>query len=144
MKLDRFRSPLRVLMGVLFILAGVMHFVRLQFYLNIMPPFLPYHLELVYISGVLEILGGFGVLIPSFRRFSGYGLIGLLIAVFPANIYMLTHNIEVVGFTQFTYMLILRLPLQLIFIAWVYWCTISKSIADLNHEDHEEHEVLLK
>ena len=125
MKLNRFRSPLRVLMGVLFILAGVMHFVRLQFYLDIMPPYLQYHLELVYISGVFEILGGIGVLIPRVRSLSGYGLIALLIAVFPANIYMLTHNIEVVGFTRFTYLLILRLPLQLIFIAWVYWCTRS-------------------
>ena len=125
MKLDRFRSPLRVLMGLLFILAGLMHFVRQQFYLDIMPPYLPYHHELVYISGVFEILGGIGVLIPRVRSLSGYGLIALLIAVFPANIYMLTHNIEVVGFTRFTYLLILRLPLQLIFIAWVYWCTRS-------------------
>ena len=94
-----------------------------KFYLKIMPPYLPYHLELTYISGFFEILGGIGVLIQRVRTLAGYGLILLLVLVFPANIYMLFNNVEREGWTLFSFLLILRLPLQLIVIWWVRWCT---------------------
>jgi len=88
-----------------------------------MPPYLPFPLELVYISGVFEILGGAGWLIPRCRRFAGYGLIALLIAVFPANIQMLVQSLHKEGLTLFSWILIFRLPLQIALVFLVHWLT---------------------
>lgn len=115
------KTAFRWLLAIAFIFAGANHFRNPDFYLAMMPPYLPYHLELVYISGVFEVLGGIGVLIPSARRYAGYGLIALLIAVFPANVQMLLNQIEAAGYTGFTYALMARLPLQIVMIAWVVW-----------------------
>jgi len=108
-----------VLIGILFILAGIGHFVFPKTYLRIMPPQLSYPLELVYLSGIFEILGGVGILFPALRRWAGYGLIVLLILVFPANIYMASSD-EVVPEVP-NWLAVARLPLQFLLIAWVYW-----------------------
>ena len=71
-----------------FITVGIDHFINPDFYLAIIPPMLPLHLEAVYVSGFFEILGGLGLLLSRFRKISGWGLLALLIAVYPANIYM--------------------------------------------------------
>ena len=112
-----------VLIGLaaFFINVGIDHFVNPDFYLSIMPPAFPLHIEAVYISGVFEILGGIGVLIPKFRRFSGWSLVALLIAVYPANIYMAISpdtfpDIPVSA-------LYFRLVLQFIFFYWAYSVT---------------------
>lgn len=123
MKLVRYKSTFKILLAVFFVLAGMLHFLKTPLYVQVMPPYLPYPLELVYISGFFEILGGLGVLIPSVRRLAGYGLIALLIAVFPANIYMAASSMQSEGMSVFSLLLLLRLPLQLVFVAWVYWCT---------------------
>jgi uncharacterized membrane protein len=78
----------------LYIAAGTLHFTRPQFYLKIMPPYIPWHVAMVRISGVAEILGGLGLLSSECRRAAAWGLIALLIAVFPANLYMVTNPIE--------------------------------------------------
>ena len=111
-----------VLLGVLFIVAGVLHFVRPALYARIIPPFLPHPLALVYLSGVAEILGGVGVLLPALRAWAGVWLIALLIAVFPANLYMALAP-ERAGLGVAPLWLWLRLPLQLVLIAWVWWAT---------------------
>ena len=105
---------------ILFVFAGVNHFRSPRFYLAIMPPYLPAHQELVVISGIFEILGGVGLLIPATRQWAGYGLILLLIAVFPANIHMAKNADQ---FTKFgpRWALYLRLPLQFLLIYWIYW-----------------------
>jgi uncharacterized membrane protein len=108
----------RVLMALFFILAGTLHFTNSSFYLTIMPAILPHPLALVYISGSFEILGGIGVLVRPCRRVAGYGLIVLLIAVFPANIRMFCDHIHE-GLSFVTVALFLRLPLQIVFIAIV-------------------------
>jgi uncharacterized membrane protein len=108
------------LIGVLFILAGVLHFVRPEAYARIVPPFLPYPRALVYLSGVAEIVGGVGMLIPSLRSWAGVWLIAVLMAVFPANLYM-AFAPERAGFGIAPVWLWLRLPLQLVLIAWVWW-----------------------
>jgi uncharacterized membrane protein len=108
------------LIAAIFVGAGVMHFVKPRLFAAIVPPFLPNALLLVYLSGVAEILGGLGVLVPAFRVWAGWGLIALLVAVFPANIYM---AMEAEKFGIAPVWLWLRLPLQLVLIAWVWWAT---------------------
>jgi len=112
-------------MGLFFIVAGANHFVSPDFYQTIMPPFLPWPVALIYISGVAEILGGAGVLVPWSRPFAGWGLIALLIAVFPANIYAVIHSISSNPLVKI--LLIARLPFQAVLIAWVYTSCIVRT-----------------
>tara|TARA_B100000482_G_scaffold123368_1_gene89303 strand:- start:1726 stop:2151 length:426 start_codon:yes stop_codon:yes gene_type:complete len=108
-------------LAAFFINVGIDHFINPDFYLSIMPPAFPMHLEAVYISGFFEILGGICVLIPSLRIIAGWGLVGLLIAVYPANIYMaLTPE----AFPDIPIaILYFRLPLQFLFFYWAYSVT---------------------
>ena len=104
-----------------FIYFGVDHFINPDFYLSIMPPSFPMHLEAVYISGLFEILGGIGVLLSKTRKLAGWGLFALLIAVYPANIYMaLTPEAfpEIPLSALYT-----RLGLQFLFFYWAYSVT---------------------
>lgn len=115
---------LLILLAVSFVFAGTMHFVVPQYYVAMMPPFLPAHLALVYISGVAEIAGGLGVLLPATRRAAAWGLIALLVAVFPANIYVAIYDIPLFGATEGPGLLAwLRLPLQGVMILWAWWYT---------------------
>ena len=116
------RVVLRALLTVAFVAVGVLHFVRPQFFEAIAPPYLPAPLALVYISGFFEILGGQAIQVPRLRSTAGWGLIALLIAVFPANVNMAMNNIQPEGFTVTPAQQWLRLPFQLVFIAWVWWC----------------------
>ena len=108
-------------LAVFFVGAGVNHFVNPDFYVRIMPPYLPAHLELVYLSGIFEVLGGVAVLFPKLRSRAGRGLILLLLAVFPANIHMAFHPGQFPELAPLV--LYARLPLQLLLIAWAYWAT---------------------
>lgn len=103
-----------------FVVAGVLHFVWPRAYARIVPPFLPYPMALVYASGVAEILGGLGLLVPALRPWAGAWLVAVLITVFPANIYMALAP-ERTGLNVAPVWLWLRLPLQLVLIAWVVW-----------------------
>lgn len=115
------KTILKYLLAFAFMLAGANHFINPAFYLSIMPPILPAHLFLVYLSGVCEIALGALLLIPKYSRFAAWGLIALLIAVFPANVYM-AMNAEL--FPQFSPEAIwLRLPLQFVLIGWAFWHT---------------------
>lgn len=117
--------PKRIALLVLaafFIVAGGNHFANLDFYLSIMPPYLPAHIELVYISGIFEMLGGLGILASATRKWAGYGLIALLVAVFPANIYM-AMDPERFADLAARWALYIRLPLQFVLMMWVYWAT---------------------
>jgi uncharacterized membrane protein len=118
-----YKTSLRILLAFFFIVGGILHFLKTSLYMTIMPAYLPYHLELVYISGVFEILGGIGILIPALRVYAGYGLIALVLAVTPANIQMAIDYLERDGLTAFSLLLLLRLPLQLLIIYWIYRCT---------------------
>ncbi len=110
-------TTLRLLAAGFFVVAGFGHFVIPSFYLAMMPPWLPAHLLLVQLSGVAEIAGGVGLLVPRFRRAAGIGLILLLVAVFPANIQMLL-NARAAGTPETA--LWVRLPFQVLFIWWVW------------------------
>ncbi len=116
---------LKYLLAFGFVLAGINHFINHDFYLKMMPSYLPAHLFLVYLSGVFEIALGVLLLIPKFTRLAAWGLIALLIAVFPANIYMAQHAEMFSEFSQTA--LYLRLPVQIILIAWAFWFTRSNN-----------------
>ena len=118
----------RFTMGVLFILASTLHFTAREAELKIIPPFLPLRHEALYITGVLEFLGGFGLFVPNrkVQRASAWGLVGLLVAIFPANVYQAVANIKLGGFMNSPLYLWGRLPFQAVFIAWALWCTGEK------------------
>jgi uncharacterized membrane protein len=118
---SRIKTFFLILLSVFFTYAGIDHLVSPDFYVSIMPPWIPAHLELVYLSGVFEVMGGVGVLIPRFRAFAGAGLVALLIAVYPANLHMafnphLFPDIPVVA-------LYIRLALQFLAFYWAYTVT---------------------
>ena len=116
--MELIRTVLRWLAAVFFVVAGIAHFIKPDWYMKIMPPFLPAPYLLVIVSGVAEIVGGIGLLIHRFRRAAGWGLIALLFAVFPANIYMVQHPEK---FQFALWLLWARLPFQALFIAWVWF-----------------------
>jgi len=112
--------------AVFFTGAGVAHFTHSEFFLSIMPPYLPAHRELVALSGLVEIACGLGVLPIATRRWAGYGLLALLAAVYPANIHM-AMNPEL--FPEMSSgALYARLPFQFVFAAWVWWATRSEQV----------------
>jgi uncharacterized membrane protein len=114
-------SPLSV--AVVFIVAGIFHFLFPDAYTGIVPPMLPRPMLLVLISGAAEIAGGVGVLLAATRRAAGLGIILLLIAVFPANVQMLINHPAEPTASWFVAALWLRLPLQPLMILWVWRVT---------------------
>ncbi len=110
-----------VAVAVFFVVGGVAHFMSPDVYVAMMPPYLPAHLELVYVSGFFEILGGTGVVLGRTRQVAGYGLIALLVAVYPANIHMALHPETFASAAMPEWGLYARLPLQFVVMAWVYW-----------------------
>jgi uncharacterized membrane protein len=117
---------LKYLLAFGFVLAGINHFINHDFYLKMMPSYLPAHLFLVYLSGVFEIALGVLLLIPKFTRLAAWGLIALLVAVFPANVYM-AMNTDM--FPEFNPILLyLRLPLQFVLIACAFWLARRKTL----------------
>lgn len=109
----------RYLLALFFIGAGANHFLSPEIYLSMMPPWLPAHLLMNQISGAAEIAGGIGILIPKTRKAAAIGLILLLIAIFPANLHVALNGWPEANIPH--WILIARLPLQLLLIAWVIW-----------------------
>ncbi len=116
----------RQVLAVFFILAGLNHFLSPSVYLQMIPPYLPWPGGLIAISGVAEIAGGLGVFYPPLRVAAAWGLILLLIAVFPANIQAAISGMSLGGKPISHSVLLLRLPLQLVLIFWVYWSCLIK------------------
>ena len=110
-----------IIMSVFYTRIGLDHFLSPEWYLQIVPPYLPFPLALVYISGCFEIVFGIMLLHPYTRIYAAWGLILLLVAVFPANIYLAQTNGEAIGTTSLVAWG--RLPFQLVFISLAYWHT---------------------
>lgn len=113
----------RIFRGILIFnmaFVGVMHFVSPEVFMAIMPDYLPWHRELVLISGVFEVLGAIGLAIPQTRNAAGWGLIALMICVFPANLWQATQGIDLPGLAGPAWVRWARLPMQLVFIYWAY------------------------
>lgn len=117
------KTILRWVLTVVMVGAGLMHFVNSAMFVAMVPEALPAPLALVYISGVAEICGGLGLILPQTRKLAAWGLILLYIAVFPANINMAINDIPFDGSAMPSWALWGRLPLQLVVIAWAFWMT---------------------
>ena len=108
------------LLACFFVVAGLMHLLRPELYQAIVPPWLPNAPLLVFVSGICEIMGGVGVLHPATRRVAGWGLIALLVAVFPANVHMLRLGYMNHASALWKAALWLRLPLQIPLLWWTW------------------------
>ena len=106
-------------MGIFYVIVGIKHFQDPSWFVQIVPPILPYKYELVYISGFFEVLLGILLMIPRFQSIAAKGLMALLICVYPANIYLAQTNGVAMGISP----LIAwgRLPFQFVFIGLAYW-----------------------
>lgn len=131
------KEILRAILAICTIIVGITHFIRPEQYARIVPPQFPHPVALVYISGVFEILGGIGLMIPLVSVAAAWGLIALFIAVFPANINQALHSIPIAGIPHHPILYWLRLPFQAVLIAWAWWYTRNpetqagaKTIAD--------------
>ena len=126
MNLDFLKSKkdiARLVLALMFTTAGILHFTHINKFVQIVPPFIPQPKAMVYISGVFEILGAIGLLIPRYEQLAGFGLVLLLIAVLPANIYMAVTNIQLGGILNNQTLQWIRIPFQGVLIWWVLWCT---------------------
>ncbi|KOX94122.1 DoxX family protein [Haloarcula rubripromontorii] len=124
--LRQFKRPLRYVMAILYIVAGILHFVVPELYVQIVPPVLPAPLALVYLSGVAEIGVGAGLLVPRTRAYAAWATIALLVAIFPANVYMAVSMVTIDGTGGGQPSALVRwarLPLQGVLILWAYWYT---------------------
>ncbi|HZL34665.1 MAG TPA: DoxX family membrane protein [Tepidisphaeraceae bacterium] len=130
------RIALRWLAAAGFTAAGIKHFTNADFYQRIIPPGFPNPPLLVAVSGACEIAGGLGLLVRPVRRAAGWGLIALLIAVFPANIFMAVAPHRIPGMHIARWMLWARLPLQPLMIAWVWFVALRRDGGSL-HSDLE-------
>ena len=117
------KTTFRYLLAAAMMGVGLMHFVRPEGFVAIVPAMLPFPLALVYLSGFFEMAGGAGLLVPRFRKAAAWGLVLLYIAVFPANINMAINQIPLDGNSLPVWALWARLPLQFVFIAWAWWMT---------------------
>ncbi|MBR9847538.1 MAG: hypothetical protein GYB35_16200 [Algicola sp.] len=106
-------------MPILFIVAGVMHFIKPKAYLRIMPRYLPNHKLLVYLSGIAEIVLGIALCIPSLKVFAVYGIIAMLTIFLLVHFYMLSGEKASAGIPK--WILILRIPLQFGLMYWAWW-----------------------
>lgn len=119
--LESFKNCARIGTGITFIFAGVSHFIIPETFMKLMPPFIPAPLLMVYVSGVFEMLGGIGLIVSKTKRWASYGLILLLLAVYPANIYVAWENVQLGGFMNNSAYQWLRVVMQIPLIIWVWW-----------------------
>ncbi|MEC7878525.1 MAG: DoxX family protein [Bacteroidota bacterium] len=121
MKVTIAKLILIIISSIFYTIVGIKHFINPEFFLAIVPPYLPYHLELVYISGFFEILFGIMILFPRYRFYGSIGLILLLLAVFPANIYLAQSKEAQVAIGASQQIATWRLPIQGLLIFVAYW-----------------------
>jgi uncharacterized membrane protein len=117
------KKTLKGILAVCMVVAGILHFVQTEPFVRIVPDFLPAPAALVYISGVIEIFLGIGLLIPATQKLSAWGLVALFIAVYPANLNMAFNHIHIDGVPDGWWFQAIRLPFQFVLIAWAYWLT---------------------
>ncbi|MFT3696695.1 MAG: DoxX family protein [Kofleriaceae bacterium] len=117
------KTILQWVLTVFMVAAGLNHFLSPAPYVGMMPSALPHPELLVQVSGVAEILGGLGLILPATRKLTAWCLIALFVAIFPANLNMAINHLPLGTHSVPTWALWARLPLQLVLIAWAYWFT---------------------
>ena len=116
----------RVGLSLFFIFTAIGHFIRTEPMAEMLPPVIPYRIELIYFTGVLELLGAIGVWIPGLTRLTGLLLILMLIGILPSNIYSAINRVDFGGHAAGPAYLLIRLPFQLFVIWWTYFATEQK------------------
>lgn len=124
---SRTAATSRWMLAAIFIGAGVLHLLRPGTFVTMVPPWLPAPALLVVVSGVFEVMGGIGILVPLTRVVAGLGLIALLVAVLPANVHMLVQARAAGASLLWQLALLIRVPLQLVLIWWVHRATVRAS-----------------
>jgi uncharacterized membrane protein len=130
--MSAFKIGMKYLFAAIFIFAGFNHFYNPDFYLRIMPPYLPWPSALHIIAGLFEVVLGVMLLIPRFQRLAAWGLIALLLAVYPANIHMAVNWRLYPDLPMIFHWI--RLPLQFVLIAWAWWFTKADEVKGLKYE----------
>ena len=118
---NRWKLVARIFVTVWFVIGGVMHFANPEPFLRIMPPYIPYHLVCVYISGAFELLGAVGLWIKPLRSLAGYGLMVLTVVVTLANVHMYQHPDLFPSIPE--WLLLVRFPVQAALIWLIWWCS---------------------
>src|SRR5215510_2185534 len=140
----KIRDVMKYLLAISFIGAGLNHFANPEFYMGIMPPYLPWPSALHLTAGFLEFVFGVMLLIPRFQKMAAWGLIALLLAVYPANIHMavnyhlypdLPKILQWIGPKNVYW---IRLPFQFVLIAWAWWYTKNDEEKELKYEPRKD------
>ncbi len=118
---ERYKLLTIYAMSFMYVFIGIRHFTNPQYFLDIVPPQLPFKLFLVYLTGLIEIVGGVAILLPKTRRSGAYLLIFLLVSVFPANIYLYVSETPqgLLGISKMD--ALIRMPFQTPLILLAYW-----------------------
>jgi uncharacterized membrane protein len=124
----------RIAMAAMLTLTGASHYFMTRSMVEMVPPFFPAPLALVYATGVLELLGAIGLL-TRYYRVASWALILLLLAMFPANVYAALHHAGMGGHKNGLSYLWLRAPMQLLFIAWIAWFSRDRARPHM-HDEH--------
>ncbi len=122
------RARARVGLSLFFLFTSVGHFIMTREMTGMLPPAIPYRVELIYITGVLEFLGAIGVWVPGLMKLTGICLILMLIGVLPSNIYSAINHVDFGGHGAGPVYLLVRVPFQLFVIWWVYFATEQGSL----------------
>ena len=119
--LEKYKTLTIFVMGVMYVIIGIKHFTDPQYFLDIVPPQLPFKLFLVYLTGLIEVVGGVAILAPKTRKAGAYLLIFLLVSVFPANIYLYVSETpqSLLGISEMD--ALIRMPFQIPLILLAYW-----------------------
>jgi len=123
------RPAAAVGLGLLFAFTASGHFVQTETMAQMLPPWVPGRVLLVYLTGILEIAIALGFVVPAYRRRAGWVAAAVLIAFFPANVYAAIHLVPMGGHAWGLVYLWIRAPLQLAILAWVVWFTIRQPAA---------------
>jgi uncharacterized membrane protein len=126
------RGAAAIGLGILFIFTGIGHFIQTEPMAQMLPPWVPERTLLVYLTGGLEFAIAVGFLAPKSRRFTGWVAAIVLVLFFPANIYAAINHIPMGGHAWGPVYLLIRAPLQIIILFWVYWFTIRRPNTSLN------------
>jgi uncharacterized membrane protein len=118
------RQRARVALTIFFAFTGIGHFIATDALVSMIPPAVPYRAELVYLTGILEVLGAIAIWIPRWRKLTGVLLILMLIAFLPVNIYAAMQRIDFGGHELGPAYLLARIPVQLLLIAVTYFATV--------------------